>query len=112
MMTPEEHNLVEKLGSLMEDFNEISGPKRANDMFEVMLHVHALQNMVLAQSAARAYPGTYRLLGESLRFDGIPDGPSVEAEPHAVLCYVSNVPHDHGAGCHSNCPTCGGRSRE
>jgi len=29
-------------------------------------HIHILQRMVLKQAAARAYPGRYRLLGETL----------------------------------------------
>jgi hypothetical protein len=33
------------------------------DLEEVVLHIHALQHMILAQAAARAYPDRYRLLG-------------------------------------------------
>lgn len=40
-----------------------AGPAEAEDRAEVRVHVHALQNMVLAQAAARAYPDLHRLLG-------------------------------------------------
>lgn len=66
LMTVEEHELVNKLGSLMSDFRNITGEEktRAADMGEVCDHVHALQNMVLAQAAGRAFG--YRLLGETI----------------------------------------------
>jgi hypothetical protein len=28
--------------------------------------------------------------------------------PHSRACGIA--PHEHGTGCHSNCPTCGGRA--
>ena len=64
-LTDAEHALVEKLGSLMADFSAICGEDttRQNDMFEVMLHVHGLQNMVLSQAAPRLYPDRYRGMG-------------------------------------------------
>lgn len=95
LLSSEEVELVEKLGSLMADFAKILDAGRQasidrrvafrggerptaedlralgdnvhNDGFEVMLHVHALQDKVLAQAAARAYEGQYRLMGGSLR---------------------------------------------
>lgn len=42
------------------------GPTRDHDLSELVTHVHALQNAVLSQAAARAYPGRYRALGLSL----------------------------------------------
>lgn len=39
------------------------GPTRDGDMSELALHVHAIQNMILAQSAARQHPDMYRLMG-------------------------------------------------
>lgn len=69
MLTAKEHALVEKLGSLMEDFRAIlnGDATGSNDMFEVMLHVHGLQNMVLSQCAAREYPTEYRLMGGTVK---------------------------------------------
>lgn len=37
---------------------------READLTEFSLHVHAIQNMILSQAAARAYPDKFRLLGE------------------------------------------------
>ncbi len=42
------------------------GPARAADLAEVAAHVHAVQNAVKAQAAARLYPAEFRLLGEAL----------------------------------------------
>jgi len=69
LLTEDEHKLVSKLGSLMSDFMEIAGGglTRRSDMREVADHIHALQNMVLSQAAARAYPDAYRLLGQLVR---------------------------------------------
>lgn len=66
-MTIREHDLVKKLGSLAQDFNNIMtrGIVYNEDYREVVYHIHALQNMVLAQAAARVYPHMYRLLGGS-----------------------------------------------
>jgi hypothetical protein len=40
------------------------GPTRAADLAEATLHIHAIQHMIMSQSAARAHPDLYRLLGE------------------------------------------------
>lgn len=42
------------------------GPTRNADLAELGGHVHAIQNAVLAQAAARAYPGRFRLMGGTL----------------------------------------------
>jgi hypothetical protein len=39
------------------------GPTRDADVREFVAAVHAVQQMVLSQAAARAYPDRYRLLG-------------------------------------------------
>lgn len=36
---------------------------RIGDVGEFVGHIHAIQHMILAQAAARAYPERYRLLG-------------------------------------------------
>jgi hypothetical protein len=43
------------------------GPNRNNDLAEIAVHIHAIQHAVMANAAARAYPDTYRLLGQSLQ---------------------------------------------
>ena len=39
------------------------GPARAGDLAEMCSDVHGIQERILAQAAARAYPDRYRLLG-------------------------------------------------
>lgn len=42
------------------------GSSRAGDVAEFVSHVHAIQQQILSQAAARAYPDEYRLLGDSI----------------------------------------------
>lgn len=65
LLTPNEHELVAMLGRCFTAFSVIVGhdATREADLREATAHIHALQNMVLAQAAARAYPGRYRLAG-------------------------------------------------
>jgi hypothetical protein len=44
-----------------------TGPSREGDLRELSAHIHAIQQAVMSNAAARAYPGLYRALGESLR---------------------------------------------
>ena len=59
--------LVKDLGQCACDFNSIVGNEhpKIQDKAEFCFHIHALQNMVLSQAAARAYPDEYRLLGKT-----------------------------------------------
>lgn len=41
----------------------LDGPSKAHDWAEIVADVHHLQQAVLSQAAARAYPNEYRLLG-------------------------------------------------
>jgi hypothetical protein len=43
------------------------GPEREADLREVAHRVHAVQHMIMAQSAARAHPELYRPLGGGWR---------------------------------------------
>lgn len=65
MLTYEEQAMVETLGYLYQDFSVMvgDGASRVDDMREIAFHIHALQNMILAQSAAREYPSKFRLMG-------------------------------------------------
>jgi hypothetical protein len=67
LLTDEERNLVATLGYTTYTFSKIcgKGDTRDPDQDEWARHVNALQNMVLAQAAARAYPEEFRLLGET-----------------------------------------------
>lgn len=68
-LTDDEQAALELTGELYSLLCRIAGNAgtRAGDLSEVALHIHALQNLVLAQVAGRAYPGRFRLLGGSLR---------------------------------------------
>ena len=67
LLTPEERDLVTKLGQCWGDFSKILGKSdtRHADAAEFVAKIHDLQNTVLSQAAARAYPDTYRLAGET-----------------------------------------------
>ena len=64
----EEHEALVITGELAEAFAKIvsNGRTREQDLTEFTYHLHAIQNMVLAQSAGREYPDRYRLLGKTL----------------------------------------------
>ena len=68
-LTRDEHSVVHGLGQVFVQLSRIvgDGSSRQADLDELVGHVHALQNAVLAQAAARAYPDAYRLMGGSLR---------------------------------------------
>lgn len=65
LLTDVERDLVHRLGAWWNEFQTIVGPAetRAQDLNEAIAHVHALQRTVLKQTAARAYPEEFRLLG-------------------------------------------------
>jgi hypothetical protein len=64
LMTKEELDICRDLGDIHVRICQMMGQNHSNDQFEVMLHTHALQNMVMSQAARRAYPGNFRQLGE------------------------------------------------
>lgn len=69
LLTQGERNAVTTAALLAEQIADIiaDGPSRDADLAEAVHHIHAVQRMVLAQAAARAYPDRYRLLGGLLR---------------------------------------------
>ncbi len=64
-----EHEAIEKSGELAQLMRKLigEGPNAYHDWVEATIHIHALQNMILSQAAARAYPDKFRLLGEKLQ---------------------------------------------
>jgi hypothetical protein len=68
-LTDPEHKALELTGQLM---NLLAadiigdGPTRSQDLNEAALRIHGIQHMIMAQSAARAHPELYRLLGDIL----------------------------------------------
>ena len=68
-LTAAEHRVVELLGEAMSLYATKvvgDGRTRTPDVHEFGASIHALQNAVLAQAAARAYPDRYRLAGGSV----------------------------------------------
>lgn len=65
LLTSDEHGLIGSLADIANRMGRIigDGPTREGDIAEMVHHIHGLQQMVMAQAAARAYPDTYRLLG-------------------------------------------------
>lgn len=65
MLTPLEHKAVDQCADLWDTLLDVValGQTRGADLAELAAHVHAIQNVVLAQAAGRAYPDKYRLLG-------------------------------------------------
>lgn len=66
-LTDAEQQVIRQAGDL---WNAIcaavpEGPARANDLGELVGHIHAIQHAFMANAAARAYPHLYRVLGES-----------------------------------------------
>lgn len=80
LLTDAEHALVGEIGDLAARFAEIAGdgPNAGNDLAEVVPLIHALQNHVLANAAARAYP-QYRTFGGTCI--DTPDGVTVGGVP-------------------------------
>lgn len=64
-----ERDVITKLGDIWGDLCKITdhGPTREPDLNELVIHIHALQQAVLSQAAARAYPDEFRRLGSTLR---------------------------------------------
>ena len=78
LLTDDEHRAMQLLAEvrrllgriIAEGADSATGTdSRSGDSREVAWHIHGLQNMVLSQAAARAYPHRYRLLGEGLRVE-------------------------------------------
>jgi hypothetical protein len=74
LLTPAEREAVATAAALANQVYAIIGDGGAEegDLAEAVHHIHAIQRMILAQAAARAYPDLYRLLGG----DGIAPPPS------------------------------------
>ena len=69
LLTDAEHELLDDLTKVANGFAKVigEGPSAVGDRNEAVGHIHVLQNMVLAQAAARTYPARYRLMGGSFR---------------------------------------------
>lgn len=68
-LTDDERHAIDLTAQLANTIGRIvsDGPTRNADLAELVHHIHAIQHTVMAQAAARAYPSTFRLLGETIR---------------------------------------------
>lgn len=66
LLTLEEREALDISASLANALRRIigEGPQAENDWSEAAAKIHDLQHMVMAQAAARAYPDSFRLLGQ------------------------------------------------
>ena len=69
MLTPDEHRAVELGGDLWNLLSRIVGDglSRDGDLLELATHIHAIQQAVMSNAAARAYPELYRPLGGTVQ---------------------------------------------
>ena len=67
MLTDEEREAIRLAGELYTHIQDRVcglGVTREADLAELRLAIHAVQRLVMAQAAARAYPDELRLMGE------------------------------------------------
>lgn len=64
LLTPMERDCLTHIRRAAGLFRKICGGQ-SGDWVEAAAHIHALQQMVMSQAAARAYPAEFRLLGET-----------------------------------------------
>lgn len=69
LLTDRERRVVDLCAEVWNELAHViaSGPTLRADSAELAAHVHAIQNAVLSQAAARAFPSKYRLLGRVIR---------------------------------------------
>ena len=69
LLTNEEKEIIKDLGLINLRFGKICGKDpavREQDYREFTSHIHDMQNAIMANAAARAYPKEFRLLGERI----------------------------------------------
>jgi hypothetical protein len=68
LLTPDEHKAIDQAAKLNTLIQKIigNGLNSKSDKQEVELCIHLIQNMIMSQASARAYPKMYRLLGKSI----------------------------------------------
>lgn len=67
LLTTDEREVIELAGELWNRICGVVGTarNRDRDLAELVPHIHAIQQAVMSNAAARAYPGEFRLLGEA-----------------------------------------------
>jgi len=68
LLTPNELKIIDLVGRAYELVEQVIGTDttREDDLQEIRAAVHTIQRAMMAQAAARARPGSLRLLGETL----------------------------------------------
>lgn len=97
LLTDAEHEAVAVAGRLAELIADIvaDGPSAQGDITEAVHHIHAVQRMILAQAAARAYPDRYRLLGATVKL-APPTWWTKPAEPDSMTAAVDAYKRERG----------------
>lgn len=69
LLTPTELQAIQHTVALANLIGKIvgDGPSRTGDMNELAHHIHIIQRYIMSQAAARSYPETFRLLGETIK---------------------------------------------
>lgn len=68
LLTPDELEAIDLTAQLANALSRVvaEGSTRNHDLNELLTSVHAIQHAVMAQTAGRAYPDRFRLLGGTL----------------------------------------------
>jgi hypothetical protein len=90
MLTDDEREAVRMAGELYTHIQGKvcgNGPTRDDDLAELRASIHHVQRLVMAQAAARLYPGELRLMGEVIdgQPGGAPKSPAVELLEEALF---------------------------
>jgi hypothetical protein len=84
MLTDDERKAIRLAGELyahIQDWVCGDGSTRDDDLAELRASIHHVQRLVMAQAAARLYPGELRLMGGIGGYaGGMPKPPAVKAE--------------------------------
>jgi hypothetical protein len=82
MLSDDEREAVRMAGELYTHIQDKvcgNGPTRDDDLAELRASIHHVQRLVMAQAAARLYPGELRLMGEVV--GGAPEPGNEETAP-------------------------------
>ena len=68
MLTEDEQKAITMAAELWNQLCKVvgQGDTRENDLRELVIHIHAIQQAVMSNEAGRSHPGRYRLLGGEL----------------------------------------------
>lgn len=91
MLTDAEHEAMETTATLANQIRRLigSGPTAEADWQEAVNEIHVIQHRIMAQSAARAHPEMYRLMGGR-----VGEPPAIPATPtnEETSCPIPPIP--------------------